>query len=311
MAAAAGRILVGTSSWSDPGFVADWYPAGLPADERLSWYALHFEAVEVNATFYAVPRTEVVARWAETTPPGFVFDVKLHQLLSRHAARPDALPADLRAGVATTPRGRVVLTPELEAGLVERTLEALAPLERAGKLGALLLQLSPAFAPGRHALEELEPLLAALAPRPVAIELRHRAWLHRERRPATLAWYERHGAAFVGVDAPAGRAPTMLPPVDALTRPDLGYLRLHGRNAEGFMRGRSVAERFDWQYDDEELEEIRARAEALAGQGAEVHVMANNNSRDYAPRAALRLQELLGRPLNVNREPRRAAAGAG
>src|SRR4051794_17554923 len=76
-----GVVRVGTASWADPGFVADWYPAGLPAGERLAWYAQHFDLVEVYATFYAVPAAKVVGRWAEQTPDGFVFDVKLHQFL--------------------------------------------------------------------------------------------------------------------------------------------------------------------------------------------------------------------------------------
>ena len=81
-----GRILVGTSSWADPGFVERWYPPGMPARDRLSWYAQRFEGVEVNSTFYAVPEVRTVERWAQVTPAGFTFDVKLHRLLSRHAA---------------------------------------------------------------------------------------------------------------------------------------------------------------------------------------------------------------------------------
>src|SRR2546421_10560345 len=49
-----GRILVGTASWTDPGFVADWDPAKLPARQRLPWYAEHFNLVEVNSSFYAI-----------------------------------------------------------------------------------------------------------------------------------------------------------------------------------------------------------------------------------------------------------------
>jgi uncharacterized protein YecE (DUF72 family) len=40
-----GKILVGTASWSDPGFVERWYPKKMPAGERLAWYAQHFELV--------------------------------------------------------------------------------------------------------------------------------------------------------------------------------------------------------------------------------------------------------------------------
>jgi uncharacterized protein YecE (DUF72 family) len=80
-----GLIRVGTASWTDPGFIADWYPADLPASERLRYYAERFNLVEVNSSFYAVPARKVVERWCEQTPDGFTFDVKLHRLLSRHS----------------------------------------------------------------------------------------------------------------------------------------------------------------------------------------------------------------------------------
>jgi uncharacterized protein YecE (DUF72 family) len=291
-----GQIRVGTSSWADPGFVEEWYPPGLPARDRLAWYAERFDTVEVNSTFYAVPGERQVARWAAETPPGFTFDVKLHRLLSRHAAGLDALPPPLRERATPTgPRGRVVLDGPLEAALADALLAAVAPLADAGKLGAFLLQLSPAFSPHDHALDELAPLLARLAPHPVAIELRHRSWTRRGRLPGVLEWLERHGAAWVGVDAPAGEAITIMPPVDAVTDPRLAYLRAHGRNAEGYVRGRAVAERFAYRYADEELEEIGARARELAGAAETVHLMFNNNRGSDAPVAAERMRALLGR----------------
>jgi uncharacterized protein YecE (DUF72 family) len=290
----AGRILVGTSSWADPGFVEEWYPEGMPARERLPWYAERFELVELNSSFYAVPERGTVARWARATPPGFTFDVKLHRLLSRHAARLDSLPPDLREGVSTTPRGRVNLTPELEAAMLERTLEAVEPLEEAGKLGAFLLQLTPAFSPDRHDLDELRGIVAGLHPRPVAIELRNRLWLKGDRAEDTLSWMSEHGAAFVAVDAPREEHVPIMPPVDAVTRDGLAYMRAHGRNAEGYMHGKTVAERFGWEYSDEQLEEIAGRARAMAEDAGEVHVAFNNNARDNAPVSARRMRELLG-----------------
>ena len=289
-----GRIVVGTSSWADPGFVEEWYPRGLPARDRLPWYAERFEAVEVNSTFYALPDERTVTRWAEVTPDGFTFDVKLHRLLSRHAAPPDSLPKDLRDTITIGPRGRVVLDEKLEQRMAERTLEIVEPLVEAGKLATFLLQLSPAFEPRKHALDELAALVELLAPHPVAIELRHRAWVRGERAEETLGWYERHGAAWVAVDAPEGRAPTLMPALDAVTRKEVAYLRAHGRNAEGWMRGRSVAERFAYRYGDDELRELEGRAEGLAEEAKEVRLMFNNNRGDDAPKAAARMRELLG-----------------
>src|SRR5688572_6156526 len=108
------NIRVGTSSWADPGFVEEWYPEDLPARDRLPYYAERFEAVEVNSTFYAVPGERQVRRWAEITPEGFSFDVKLHRLLSRHSAPESSLPKALRDGATLGPRGRVKLTRKLE-----------------------------------------------------------------------------------------------------------------------------------------------------------------------------------------------------
>src|SRR3954454_11726668 len=126
-----GRIVVGTSSWSDPGFVEDWYPPGLPARDRLEYYAEHFDAVEVNSTAYAVPVRRAVQRWAEVTPEHFTFDVKLHRLLSRHRVGLEQLPKPLRARAETDRRGRVLLDDRLQDAVLEQTLEALAPLEEA------------------------------------------------------------------------------------------------------------------------------------------------------------------------------------
>ena len=206
-----GEIVVGTSSWADPGFIEDWYPSDLAPRDRLGWYAERFDAVEVNSTFYAVPDARTVERWVAATPDGFTFDVKLHRLLSRHAGQLDSLPKDLREGLRTNERGRVLLTSELEAEVVDRTLAALEPLERAGRLSALLLQLTPAFAPGKHELDELAGLIDQVAPRRIAIEFRHRGWVEGDRCERTLDFLAEHGATFVVVDAPPERHVPVLP----------------------------------------------------------------------------------------------------
>jgi len=290
-----GRILIGTSSWADPGFVKDWYPDGMPARDRLAWYAERFEGVELNSSFYAVPDPANVRRWAEITPDGFTFDVKLHRLLSRHSAGPDSLPPDLRDGATTTARGRVELTPDLEGRLIEETLTAIEPLAEAGKLGGLLLQLTPAFSPKRNELAELERLVGAVKPHRLAIELRNRRWVDDERTAQTLGWFDDNEVAFVNVDAPPGDATPIMPSeLDAVTRDDFAYVRIHGRDTDGYLKGDSVAERFGWIYGDEELEEIAGRARGLAEDAAEVHVFFNNNRDDDAPTAARRFRSLLG-----------------
>jgi uncharacterized protein YecE (DUF72 family) len=285
---------VGTSSWADPGFVEEWYPPGMPARDRLPWYAERFDTVELNSSFYAIPERPTVARWAQVTPDGFIFNVKLHRLLSRHAASLESLPPEVRDKAKTNQRGRVILTPELEADMIRRTVEAVEPLEEAGKLGAFLLQLTPAFAPREHRLDELVPVIEGFAPRPVAVEFRHRGWVREERAEETFAFLSDHDAPYVAVDAPPGDHVPIMPPVDAVTRDDLAYLRAHGRNTDGYLSGRSVAERFGWVYTDEELEEIASRARAMAEHAEIVNVAFNNNRGRDAPDSARRFKELIG-----------------
>jgi uncharacterized protein YecE (DUF72 family) len=290
----AGRILIGTSSWADPGFVEEWYPKELPARERLRWYAERFPVVELNSSSYAIPERTTVGRWSRETPDNFVFDVKLHRLLSRHAAKLQELPPELRGDAEVSDRGRVRLTPKLEAEMIDQLKHAVEPLDQAGKLRAFLLQLTPAFAPHKHELSELDGLIERLQPHPVAVEFRHRGWVRGDRAEKTLAYLSERRAAFVTVDAPPDDQIPIMPPIDAVTRDDLAYMRLHGRNTDGYLHGKSVAERFGWRYSDEELEEVAERVRGLAEQAGEVHVLFNNNRGDDAPTAARRFMTLTG-----------------
>ncbi len=290
----AARILVGTSSWADPGFVKRWYPGKLPAKDRLPWYAERFAAVEVNSTQYAIPERSTVARWAEITPEHFTFDIKLHRLLSRHAAKLAELPPEMRDGLEVSSRGRVKLTDDVEAEAIDRTKQALAPLAQTGKLGALLLQLTPSFGPDRHSLDELAPIAERFRPWRLAVEFRNRGWVEQDQAEQTLGFLADNDIAFVAVDAPKEVHVPIMPDIDAVTSSSLAYIRMHGRNADGYMRGKSVAERFGWVYSDGELEEIAARVQRLGEEAETVHVMFNNNRDDDAPVAARRFRALLG-----------------
>lgn len=289
----AGRILVGTASWSDPGFVEHWYPKKMAAADRLPYYAEHFNFVELNSSFYGIPNEKQVARWCDQTPKGFVFDVKLHKFLSRHGAGPQDLPPDLRKDASLTPSGKVQLTPELEQAVAERFLREIEPFRLSGKLGALLLQLSPSFSPRGHRLTDLDNLLDVLREYPIAIELRNKNWVAEDRLSETEGYFRERQLTFVAVDAPDTPHFMAMPYVNWVTNPDLAYMRLHGRNAEGYISGKTVAARFNYLYSEEELQEIATKAKELSQRAKETHIVYNNNSRDYAIRSAKRFRELI------------------
>ena len=306
-------VRVGTASWSEPEFVkAEWYPKGLPANQQLPFYAQRFDLVELNSSFYALPQARMCDRWAKVTPDGFLFDVKCFRLLSRHATKAEALPPDVREEVEVTDRGNVVLTPELEHAVAARFLDELKPLEQAGKLGALLLQMTPGFAPRTADLTALEPLLRQLRggagqARQVVLELRHAEWLGERHREQTLAFLRETGVTLASIDGPPADAKhfTIMPSLDEVTDGRLAYLRLHGRNAKAYLTGKTVAERFHYDYSDAEIAEVSERALGLAKQVDAVHVVFNNNSRDFAPVAAERLRRKLGQGHRLPEPPRK------
>jgi uncharacterized protein YecE (DUF72 family) len=287
-------IRIGTSSWADPEFVRDWYPPKLPAAARLGWYAEHFDYVEVNSTFYAIPARKVVQRWDAETPANFLFDVKLHGLLSRHAVKIVSLPPDLRRYAQSTPGGNLIVTSQLERVVSERMLHELEPLREAGKLGVFLLQLSPAFSPRKHKLDELDHLASLFRDWRLAIELRNRNWLIDANRDATLSFFRDRHVALVLVDAPQSEHFTVMQTENQITNSKLAYMRLHGRNERAYISGRSVAERFNYDYSDQEIAEVAVRVRELAEDTEDVHVAFNNNHSFYAPKAALRLKAVLG-----------------
>jgi uncharacterized protein YecE (DUF72 family) len=289
------KILVGTASWSDPGFVERWYPKKMPAGERLGWYAQHFDLVEINSPFYSVPEPRMVERWCAATPDDFRFDVKLHQLFSFHSTPAKLLPPDLQKRAEKDARGNVKSTLALQEALLKTFLRSMLIFSQAGKLGVLLLQLSPAFSPRKHELSELEPLIDMLSEYDLAIEFRNRNWAIGEQMESTIDFVRKHRVVFVNVDAPASDHFMVMPSdLDEITNSKVAYLRLHGRNAKAYITGKTVAARFNYDYSDDEIAEVAERSRKLAREARELHVIFNNNNLDYAPRAALRLRKALG-----------------
>jgi len=171
--ARAHQLRIGCSGWN----YAHWrngvfYPPRCPAREWLEYYARHFDTVEVNTTFYRLPREQAVARWVEATPEGFTFAVKVSRFVT-HVKR-------LRDVGEHLPL------------LYER----IRPLVDSPKLGPLLWQLPPTFAfdPGRLA----DALEHTHDGRRHAFEFRHASWFRDE----TYTLLREHDAALVIADRP-------------------------------------------------------------------------------------------------------------
>ena len=301
-----GAVRVGTASWTDPTLLkSGWYPKGAnDAESRLRFYATQFPIVEVDATYYYLPREEQAGLWVDRTPPDFVFNIKAFSLLTGHPTRRKAVPEDLLDEVASEHRGKERLyASHLSAdGLAEvwrRFRDALLPLDSAGKLGAVLLQYPEWFTPRRSSREELAAIRDRLPGYQVCVEFRNATWLATDRdRDRTLGLLRDHDLPLVCVDMPQGFR-SSVPPIAEATSGALSVVRFHGRDPEAWKK-KTVTERFRYLYTDHELAEWVPKVDHLASSAREVHILMNNCYRDQAVTNARQLVDLLtGSDANV------------
>jgi uncharacterized protein YecE (DUF72 family) len=274
------EIRIGTCSWADEALSKYFYPPGTPPGERLAYYAEHFDAVEVDSTYYRLPAEQMVERWAERTPDGFVMHVKAFGLMTRHPVKLESLPTDLREEAPVDDKGRVERpSREFRGEVFRRFLAALEPLRSQGKLGGILFQFPSYVVRKEASLDYIRWARAQLGDDEMLVEFRHVSWLEEDARDETLRFLEELGATHVIVDAPRIEgAKNMVPTVLALTSPTL-YVRFHGRNASTWnKRGGSASERFDYLYSDDELREWVRPLRELSEQAEQAYAFFNNNA---------------------------------
>jgi uncharacterized protein YecE (DUF72 family) len=179
--------LVGFSypEWSRTLYANDPAPHAVRGGHRLTAYATHFNAVEINTTFYGIPAIDTVRKWEGATPGGFRFCVKMSRDVT-HGPTPAGSLAS-----ADPPPGHLLRESTFDTA--RRFLDAVRPL--GGKLGAVLLQFPPKFAADRR--DELTALLDRFdRATPLAVELRHDSWWNLE----TAAILHDRGICWAGTD---------------------------------------------------------------------------------------------------------------
>jgi uncharacterized protein YecE (DUF72 family) len=276
-----GRIRIGTCSFADEALTKWFYPRGLPARERLPYYAERFDTVEIDSTYYRLPEEATTGGWADRTPDDFVFHIKAFAVMTRHPVRVQQLPPDLRSEAPVDDRGRVDRpSREFRAEIFKRFLEGVSPLRRDGKLGGILMQFPSYVVRKPASLDYLAWAREQLGDHELLVEFRHASWFEDDdAREETLRFLDEHGMTHVVTDSPRVDAKTVVPTVVAVTGPS-AYVRLHGRNADTWhKRGGGASERFDYLYSDDELREWVEPLSELAGEAENAYVLFNNNNR--------------------------------
>lgn len=292
-----GELRVGTCSWMDKGLVGSgWYPEGIrDARGRLGYYASRFDTVEVDSSYYAIPREDAAYRWVARTPRNFLFNIKVFGLFTYHRVPRAHFPPWAREAVPVS-----VERPSLEdlplalrSALWERFHRAVLPLHSLGRLGYLLFQLPPWFRFEERRLAYLRRVAEVCRPMKAAVEVRHRSWIEEGARETFLDVLRQENLAYVAVDEP--ELSWTVPPHWFRTASWGTVLRFHGRNVEAWKKpGASVAERFGYNYSMEELRSWKERILSELGSEGRVFVLFNNCAADFAVRNALSMKVLLG-----------------
>ena len=292
-----GNVRVGTSGWNYPSGPGSWngvfYPPtrGRQKDfDELTFYAEHFDTVEVNSTFYGQPRAAVSKSWAARTPPGFEFSVKIYQKFTHPGMYKKRLAQALPGGEDAAAIEALALPNQADVDEFRRGID---PLAAAGKLGALLAQFPASFKYGEAEHEYLGELLHAFNDYSVAVELRHRSW--SDRMDQTLATLNPFSAAWVQIDEPKFRfsiQQNYLPNVEGFY-----YMRLHGRNAAKWWRHEKADERYDYLYSSEELREFTDTIDAARRIVKKAYLYTNNHFSTKSIVNAAMIKHELGEPV--------------
>ena len=268
-------IHVGLTGWGDH---PDVYSPTSRKNEKLIDYSTHFPIVELDASFYAIQPERNIRKWINETPDGFQFIVKAYQGMTGHQ------------------RGKLPYNNPEE--MFHQFKLSVDPMRSAGKLAMILVQFPPWFDCKRENVDQIRYIRRQLEGYDVAIEFRHQSWYAQALQESTLSFLKELDFIHTVCDEPqAGEG--SVPLVAVSTRSDKVFVRLHGRNVDGWRNTTGDNEawrkvRYLYNYEDSELDEIRQVIQKLENETEDVFVVFNNNSGGHAAENAKRFQKMMG-----------------
>lgn len=254
-----GLVRVGTSGYSFEDWRGEFYPAKIEKAKMLDYYMGHFDAVEINSTYYGIPHPRVFEAMVRKTPDGFDFIVKAHQSLTH---KRDLLESE---------------TPKY--------LQAIAPMVESGKFKGILAQFPWSFPKVPAHVDYLKKCRDMLGNLPLFIEFRHSSWIRQE----TFDLLKSLEVGYVSVDEP--QLEKMIEPL-AIATAKTGYVRFHGRNAKDWYSG-SGTDRYNYLYSKEELAEWVEKIKRLRKDTDVIYLFFNNCHRGQAVVNAKQMMEML------------------
>lgn len=253
-------VFLGTSGYSYDDWSQVFYPEGLDKKEQLNFYGTVFNTVEINFTYYSLPRPSIFLNMARKVPDGFVFSIKG---FSRMTHTRDYTDADM-----------------------DQFKRSLLPLIEQDKFATVLLQFPWSFRASMNNLDYISKLKTDLGDLETCVEFRNDSWL----KDKVFERLKGLGIGFCNVDEPGLKG--LLPPTEINTT-DVGYIRFHGRNNANWWNPKQAFQRYDYMYKREELDEWVPGIKKVSGNTKKTVIYFNNHYKAQAVRSAKILQRLL------------------
>jgi uncharacterized protein YecE (DUF72 family) len=288
-------IYAGTCSWAEKTLVqsGEFYPEGInTAEKRLRYYSSFFSAVEVDATYYAIPSQKTVMLWADRTPDDFTFHVKAYGALTGHGVSQESLPPGASAGRLGAGKRVYIDNEKSLLAAAAAFKNSLLPLGE--KLGLVVFQFPQWFRFGKDSIKRLIITGEMMKGFSLGIEFRHGSWMLGDNMKQTLGFLEKNQMTYITADEPQYGTQATAPFLPAVTT-ETAYFRFHGRNRADWLRkSAGVSERYKYLYSDDELKTFLKAAMEADNKTAVTFAMFNNCFGGFAVNNALRFMELAG-----------------
>ncbi|MHA1753351.1 MAG: DUF72 domain-containing protein [Candidatus Helarchaeota archaeon] len=263
------EIRLGCSGWSYDDWKGPFYDSNIPNNLMLLFYSKIFDTVEINSTFYALPKNENIAKnWYKITPKNFKFAIKFPQQITHKTLGIKPLSSEIQ--------------------FMQKFYSRIAPLR--DKIGPILVQLPPKLKKDYNLLEDL--ISYFLNKYRYTIEFRNISWISGNTLDSqTLKLLEKYNIAYCIVSEPGP-----MPPINVIST-DFVYIRWHGLNKRHW---------YNYLYSEDELKNEKKRVEKISENQhvKTIYGYFNNHLNGQAPANCNYLLKLLGKkvrdPKSIN-----------
>lgn len=255
---------IGTSGFSYKDWVGPFYPSGTKLPDMLRFYQTEFSTVELDYTYYTMPRSGTLNKLADAVGDDFTFSIRTHKSI-------------------THDKGLSMMD---VLNVSKEFSDSLIPLVDKGKFGSLLIQYPWSFRMNQENADRLLRTAEVFKGIRTAVEFRNDSWANEKM----ISLLESNGLALCCVDEP--RLPGLFPPLPVATA-DFSYFRFHGRNKRDWWNARPCGDRYDYDYGDDELDEWVPGIHKVMSSAKDSYIYLNNCHMGNAARNAKALKKKL------------------